>query len=97
MEDQIKDMLKDPLVSRLVKIIDLASLSMLELLEFGVTQKEINHALASRIIAFDKPPREGPVMTGQPAGGDYYFEFLNSKVKLTELGIHLLQRIRENK
>ena len=33
---------------------------------------------------------------GIPLTGDYYYSFLNSKVKLTELGIHILDSIKTN-
>jgi len=87
----MEELVGDPVIVNVVKIIDKASLSILELLEFGVTLKEINHALANDIIGFDRIQQGEDVGV---AGGDYYFNFLNSKVKLTDLGLLLLQRIK---
>lgn len=92
-DEQIKELLTDSSVTRMVKIIDKASLSILELLEYGITRKEVNHALANGIIRFDKSPEQQPTDEYRTiASGDYYFSFLNSKVKLTELGLSMLQR-----
>lgn len=91
--DQIKELLEDPTIVKIVKIIGKASLSILELLEFGITRQEINHALATEIIRFDKESATDE--NGTTAGGDYYFKFLNSKVKLTEEGLLLLQHMRD--
>lgn len=94
-DEQIKELLTDNSITKIVKIIDNASLSILELLEFGITRKEVNHALANDIIRFDKTPEKPPTDEyGAVAGGDYYFSFLNSKVKLTELGLFILERIQ---
>ena len=94
-DEQIKELLTDSSLTRIVKIIDNASLSILELLEYGITRKEVNHALANGIIRFDKSPEKPRTDEhGSFAGGDYYFSFLNSKVKLTELGLLILQRIQ---
>jgi len=94
-DEQIKELLTDSSVTRMVKIIDKARLSILELLEYGITRKEVNHALANGIIRFDKTPDKQPTDEyGAVAGGDYYFSFLNSKVKLTELGLFILERMR---
>jgi len=33
---------------------------------------------------------------GIPLSGDYYYNFLSSKVKLTELGLYILDTIKSN-
>ncbi len=91
MEDRTKELLKDTAIIKIVKVIDIASLSILELLEFGIAHKEINHALATGIVVFDRVKAAEDY--GIVAGGDYYFDFLNSKVKLSDLGLSLLQHI----
>lgn len=91
-DEQVRELLDDPVLGRIAKVIDKASLSILELLEYGITQKEINHALANGIISFDKTSDRSGGEYGAPTG-DYYFRFLNSKVKLTDLGLTLLQHI----
>lgn len=90
--EESKELLNDPAIVRIVKVLNIASLSILELLEFGITRKEVNHALAKDIITFDRTPEKQPTNEyGAVATGDYYFNFLNSKVKLTDLGIFILK------
>jgi hypothetical protein len=97
-DKEIKEFLTDSGITRIAKIIDNASLSILELLEYGLTRKEINHALSNNIITFDKTPEKFPTdESGHVPTSDYYFSFLTSKVKLTELGLVLLQHVKDNK
>jgi hypothetical protein len=51
--EQLTRLLRDPLVVRIVSIIDVASLSILELLEYNLTRNDINYALSNGIIAVD--------------------------------------------
>lgn len=101
--DRLTALLKDPVVIKIVTVIDIVSLSILELLEYGLLRKDVSHALANEIIMFDKsalvyndisssfPLTEQDII----ASGDYYFyNFLNSKVKLTELGLYILETIK---
>lgn len=82
-------------------ILDITSLSILELFEYGLTLKDVNYAMANGVIAYDKPKKplgiEETTAVGIPLTGDYYYSFLNSKVKLTELGIHILDSIKGNR
>jgi hypothetical protein len=95
LDEQTKQLLNDKVIVRLVKVVDRAKLSILELLEYGIALKEINHALANGIIMFDKTIDKQPTGEyGPSASGDYYFSFLNSKVKLTDLGLFMLQQIQ---
>lgn len=56
--------------------------------------------MANGVIAYDKQKKpsdtEETTAQGIPLTGDYYYSFLNSKVKLTELGIHILDPIKGN-
>jgi hypothetical protein len=101
--DRLTKLLRDPIVIKIVTVLDVVSLSILELLEYGITRKDISQSLAEGIITFDKstiihddvssnfPLTEKDII----ASGDYYFyNFLNSKVKLTELGLFILDTIR---
>ena len=56
--EQITKFLKDPIIVRIVRILDITSLSILELLEYDLTRKDINHALSNGVIKIDKstPP-----------------------------------------
>ena len=52
--EQITEFLKDPIIVRIVRILDITSLSILELLEYDLTRKDINHALSNGVIKIDK-------------------------------------------
>jgi hypothetical protein len=94
-ETHLTELIRNPTVVRIVSILDLASLSILELLEYNLDRREINYALSERVIAIDK------LNTSSPTGsillsGDYYFNFLSSKVRLTELGLYILDSIKDH-
>ena len=48
------ELLKDPIIIRIVTILDITSLSILELLEYDLSRKDVNHALDSGVIEVDK-------------------------------------------
>lgn len=81
------------MIIKVVKSIDKASLSILELLEFGISRREIYHALANSVVEYDKTPDKFTT-TEDEVSGDYYFKFLNTKVKLTPLALRLLENIK---
>jgi hypothetical protein len=88
-----------PIIVRIVTILDITSLSILELLEYGLTIKDINFSMANGVIAYDKATKgvsTEETALGIPLTGDYYYNFLNSKVKLTELGLYILDSIKSN-
>jgi hypothetical protein len=104
--DRLTLMLNDPVVIKIAIVLDIVSLSILELLEYGISRKDVSHALAIEIIMFDKSAlvyndmSSNFLLTEQDiiASGDYYFyNFLNSKVKLTELGLYILETLKGEK
>ena len=54
--DQLTKLIRDPIIIRIVSELDIASLSILELLEYNLTRKDINYALSSGVIAVGKSP-----------------------------------------
>jgi hypothetical protein len=52
--DQLTKLLRDPIIVRIVSVLDIASLSILELLEYNLTRKDINYALLNGVIIVDK-------------------------------------------
>lgn len=94
---ELKGLLKDPIIVRVVTVLDIASLSVLELFEYGLTRKDVNHAMVSGVIELNKAKASGPELDRYSTevlfaiAGDVYFqEFLCSKARLTELGLFLL-------
>jgi hypothetical protein len=91
--EEITRLLGDHVIVKVVTVLDIVSLSVLELLEYGLTRGDINHAMTKGVIkmASGQLPQEGLLV----AGDTYYQQFLNSKVALTELGRYLLDCIKE--
>src|SRR6266498_165753 len=95
----LSDLMRRPIIVRIVTILDITSLSILELLEYGLTLNDINFSMANGVIAYDKATKRvssEETALGIPLIGDYYYHFLNSKVKLTELGLYILDTIKSN-
>ena len=96
----VTELMRSPVITRIITILDITSLSILELFEYGLTLKDVNFAMANGVIRYDKPTKplgsEETGALGIPLTGDYYFNFLNSKVKLTELGLYILESIKGN-
>jgi hypothetical protein len=98
--DALSGGLKDPVIIRMVTVVNLVSLSILELLEYGFTRRDVSRAMAKGIIEFDKTPAlpeptsKGDVVQHVLETGDYYFGFLSSKVRLSKLGLYMLEIIQ---
>ena len=102
--DQLTKLIRDPLIVRIVSVLDIASLSILELLEYNLTRKDINYALLNGVIDVDKSAASSSTSheDTQPiqdlnilVSGDFYFHnFLSSKVKLTDVGLYILDTIK---
>jgi hypothetical protein len=93
----ITKLMATPVIIRIVTVLDVTSLSILELLEYGLSLNDINYSLENRVIGFDKPTKqlnsEKFSVLGIPIMGDYY-NLLKSKVKLTEVGLYILESIK---
>jgi hypothetical protein len=96
----LTELMRSSVIVRIVTILDITSLSILELLEYGLTLKDVNYAMANGVIRYDNPgrplPTEETSALGIPFTGDYYYNFLNSKEKLTELGLYILDSLKGN-
>ena len=93
----LSNLMNKPTIVRIVTILDITNLSLLELLEYGLTLKDINFSMANGVIAYDKTTKRvssEETALGIPLSGDYYYNFLNTKVKLTELGLYILDTIK---
>ena len=95
--------MNDPVMIRIVTVLNYASLSILELLEYGVTRQDVNRAMAKGVIEFAKAPMAKEPETLAKADvirqvletGDYYFGVLNSKVRLSKIGLYILEILEE--
>lgn len=92
----IEELLRDPMMLKITTVVNLASLSILELLEYGFSREDINAAMARGVIAINKSKLPANVASSEKISfdyGDYYFKFLSS---LTELGIYILETIDDS-
>ena len=72
----LTELMRNPLIVRIVTILDITSLSILELLEYGLTLKDINYSMASGVVGYDKEAKrlvsEETTALGITLKGDYY-------------------------
>jgi hypothetical protein len=102
----LTELIRNPVIVRIVSILDLASLSILELLEYDLDRREVDYALSEGVIAIDKTnsPSSSQLHPTEMMqedsillrGDSYFYDFLNSKVRLTELGLYILDSIKED-
>ena len=94
----LTELMRKPIIIRIVSILDVTSLSILELLEYGLTLNDVNYSMANRVICYDKPipvlGAEDYSALGIAQTPDYYYNSLKSKVKLTEIGLYILGSIK---
>ncbi|UVS69572.1 hypothetical protein [Nitrososphaera viennensis] len=99
-QQEIMKLLKDPIIVRIVTVLDIANLSVLELFEYGLTREDVNHAIVSGVIELDQARLPKGELDTYAEGlhaiaGDVYFQqFLRSKARLTRLGLFLLDCIK---
>lgn len=97
-------LLADPIIVRIVGIIGITGLSILEILEYNLTRKDVNYALSNGVLAIDKSSSSTSCLSHPDIsfdennilvrGDSYFYNFLNSKVKLTDLGIYILDSLK---
>ncbi len=102
---EITNLLRDPVIIRVVTVVDIASLSVLELLEYGLSRNDLRYALTKGVISFVwSPPYTSSSEFYRPLeitevanillSDEAYHNSLRSKVALTKLGLFLLDCIR---
>lgn len=78
----ITELLRDPIIIRIVRILGITSLTILELLEYDLSRKDVNSALNSGVIEIDKAASPIISITSTSdllvAGDTYFYQFLNS-------------------
>lgn len=97
----LSEVLNDSVMIRIVTVLNLACLSILALLEYGLTRMHISRAMAKGVIEFEKSPMphvpetmsKRDVVQQAMETGDYYFGLLSSKVRLSRLGLYMLEAI----
>ena len=94
----LTDLMRKPIIIRIVSILDVTSLSILELLEYGLTLNDVNYSMTNRVISYEEPRI---ILVAEDYSGlgigqtpDYYYNSLRNKVKLTEIGLYILESIK---
>lgn len=102
---EVTNLLRDPVIIRAVSVIDISSLSVLELLEYGLSRNDIKYALTKGVISFVwSPPYTSSSEFYRPleiteladilVSDEAYYNSLRSKVILTQLGMFILDCIK---
>jgi hypothetical protein len=93
----LTQLMRKPIIIKIVHILDITSLSILELLEYGLTLEDINYSMTNRIISYEEPKlvlvSQDYSVLGVGQTPDYYYNSLRNKVKLTEIGLYILETI----
>lgn len=92
-------LMNTPTIVRIVSVLDITSLSILELFEYNINLGDIIFALTNGVLAYDNPARiassEHDILEIVP-NANLYFAFVRRKVKLTRLGLYVLESIKGN-
>jgi hypothetical protein len=94
--DALSELLNNPVTVRLVTVLNVTSQSILEVLEYGFAPSEISKAMAKGVIEFDKSVGQSThemvqVIPPNLEMGDYYFELVRKKIRLSKLGVLVLE------
>ena len=92
----LSKLMHTPAVIRIVHILDITSLSILELFEYDVSIGDIIYSMANGVITYDMsamtPTEESQL--GVTPNPHLYNAFVRRKVKLTEIGMYILESIK---
>ena len=90
--------MQNPIIVRIITILDITNLSLLELLKSrsNIERRELCNGKWNHSVQKLMNPKgtEETTSLGIPLTGDYYYSFLNSKVKLTDLGLYILDSLK---
>lgn len=93
----LSKLMNTPTIIRIVTVLDITSLSILELLEYAINLGDIIFAMANGVVAYDKAAMiassEQDISEIVP-NASLYYAFVRRKVKLTRLGLHILESIK---
>ena len=90
----LTSLMQNPAIVRLVSVLGNTNLSVLELLEYDLSIAEVNYAFFNNIIEYLRIPRlNESKMQNLPLSYDLYYYSVRKKVKLTVLGLYILENI----
>ena len=90
----LTSLIQNSAIVRLVSILGNTNLSVLELIECGLTTAEIDYAFSNSVIEYLRIPsiNESKVQN-LPLSYDTYYYSVRKQIKLTDLGLYILENI----
>jgi hypothetical protein len=95
----LSKLMNTPTIIRIATVLDITSLSILELLEYDIKLGDIIFAMANGVVAYDN---EALIASSEHdlaeivPNANLYYAFVRRKVKLTRVGLHILESIKGN-
>jgi hypothetical protein len=93
----LSKLMNTPTIIRIATILDITSLSVLELLEYDINLGDIIFSMANGVVGIDREATiassEHDMMEIVP-NANLYYSFVRRKLKLTRLGLHILESIK---
>lgn len=92
----LSNLINTPIIIRVVTVLDVTSLSILELFEYNMSIGDIIYSMANGIIVYDNLAMIENVesVSGVPPDPNQYLAFIRRKVKLTQLGLYILELLK---
>ncbi|HET6715654.1 MAG TPA: hypothetical protein VFG90_00890, partial [Nitrososphaeraceae archaeon] len=95
----LSKLMNTPIIIRMATILDITSLSILELLEYDINLGDIIFAIANGVVTYDNEAiiasSEYDITEIVP-NANLYYSFVRRKVKLTKIGLYILESIKGN-
>lgn len=94
----LSKLMNTPTIIRIVTILDITSLTILELLEYDLNMSDIIFAMANGVVTYDNTAIGSSEhnITEIVLNANLYFAFVRRKVRLTRLGLYVLESIKGN-
>ena len=93
-------LLNNPTIIRIVTIVDITSLSILELFEYQISMRDIIYSLVNGIITYDNSAVMSTTeesLLAIPTNPHHYYAFVRRKVKLTAIGLYILESVKKER
>jgi hypothetical protein len=93
-------LLNDASIIRIVTIVDITSLSILELFEYEISFRDIVYSLVNGVITYDNSAAISTTeesLLAVPTNPHHYYAFVRRKVKLTAIGLYILESLKKER
>lgn len=94
----LTELLNTPAVIRIVIILDITSLSILELFEYNISFEDIIYSMVNGVITYDNLAAVSTTeesLLSIPTNSPHYYAFVRRKVKSTDIGLYILESLKE--